>query len=269
MFNGLVGYAGEVADGAQAAWDHAEENDARYKSGDVEGGVEADLAFLGGLAQRSHNAGCGGRLAAVLSAGWLRDLDPRAFDRGYRAAPFGDLVIDTGVMAVAPAVLEEGLAASAERSAMQRLAAAEAEALAPRAGVLRDPKSVAEFTLAERLDLQIKHQALISRLRRGDVEMPSGWMSAQLMGDLTVATGQEVALIRIGNQRLLRLGGADSAYVGDATRLIAHTHPSGVLRFSTGAESDMTVFTDILTRQRSSVLVAPDGTAVRLPIPRP
>jgi len=64
MFNGLVGYAGEVADGAQAAWDHAEESDARYKSGDVEGGAEADLAFLGGLAQRSHNAGCGGRWAA-------------------------------------------------------------------------------------------------------------------------------------------------------------------------------------------------------------
>ena len=63
--------------------------------------------------------------------GWLRDLDPRAFDRGYRAAPFGDLVIDTGVMAVAPALLEEGLAASAERAAAGRLAAAEAEALAP------------------------------------------------------------------------------------------------------------------------------------------
>jgi hypothetical protein len=95
------------------------------------------------------------------------------------------------------------------------------------------------------------------------------------MGELTVATGREVALIRIGNQRLLRLGTVDEfghgVRLGDANRVIAHTHPSGELRFSVGPDSDMTVFTNPLlnlTGQRSSVLVAPDGTAVRLPIPR-
>jgi hypothetical protein len=105
--------------------------------------------------------------------------------------------------------------------------------------------------------------------------MPSGSMSAQLMGELTVATGREVALIRIGNRRLLRLGIVDEyghgVRLADAERVIAHTHPSGELRFSVGPDSDMAVFTDPLlnlTRQRSSVLIAPDGTAVRLPIPR-
>jgi hypothetical protein len=57
----------------------------------------------------------------------------------------------------------------------------------------------------------------------------------------------------------------------DADRLIAHTHPSGVLQFSVGPESDMAVFTNPLLnllKQKSSILVAPDGTVVRLPIPR-
>ena len=101
--------------------------------------------------------------------------------------------------------------------------------------------------------------------------MPSGSMSAQLMSELTVATGKEVALIRIGNQRFLRLGTSDGVPVGDAERLIAHTHPSGELRFSVGPDSDMAVFTDPLlnlTKQKSSVLIAPDGSAVRLPIQR-
>jgi hypothetical protein len=105
--------------------------------------------------------------------------------------------------------------------------------------------------------------------------MPVGSVSAQLMGELTVATGREVALIRIGDQRLLRLGFVDDVGHGvrmwDADRVIAHTHLSGELRFSVGPDSDIAVFTDPrfnLTRQKSSVLVAPDGTAVRLPIPR-
>ncbi len=149
---------------------------------------------------------------------------------------------------------------------------------------LRDPKSVADFTRAEQLDLQLKHRALISRLEQGDVPMPPGAMAirhpvtglvttspTQLMGELTVATGREVALVRIGNQRWLRLGKSDGVVVIDADRVIAHTHPSGELRFSVGPDSDMTVFTNPLlnlAKQKSSVLVAPDGTAVRLPIQR-
>jgi len=93
----------------------------------------------------------------------------------------------------------------------------------------------------------------------------------QLMGELTVATGREVALIRIGNQRFLRLGNSDGVAVIDADRVIAHTHPSGVLKFSVGRDRDVAVFNNPslkLSKQKSSVLIAPDDTAVRLPIPR-
>ncbi|MCH7725027.1 MAG: hypothetical protein IH991_00900 [Planctomycetes bacterium] len=130
---------------------------------------------------------------------------------------------------------------------------------------------MSDFTLAQRLDLQTKHQALINVLQRGDVAMPSGGASARLMGELTVATGREVGLIRVGGRRVLRLGDADSIFMADANRVIAHTHPSGVLRFSgeVGGElGDIPSFLRYQPRQRSSVLIAPDGSAVRLPIPR-
>jgi hypothetical protein len=142
-------------------------------------------------------------------------------------------------------------------------------------GNLRDPKSIADFTYAERFRLDITHRELITKLQAGDVPMPVGSVSAELMGELTVATGRELALIRKGNQRWLRLGFVDDVGhgvgMGDADRVIAHTHLSGELRFSIGPDSDIAVFTNPalkLTRQKSSVLIAPDGTAVRLPIPR-
>lgn len=98
------------------------------------------------------------------------------------------------------------------------------------------------------------------------------------MGDLTAATGREVALIRIGDKRLLRLGKADGIEVWNADRVIAHTQPSGELRWSVGPDSDMAVFTNPNLRlinpnsrvnmQKSSILVGPCGTWERLPIPR-
>jgi hypothetical protein len=145
-----------------------------------------------------------------------------------------------------------------------------------RAGTsLRDPKSITDYSYAERFQLDITHRELITELLKGDVPMPPGKMSAKLMGELTVATGRELALIRKGGQRWLRLGFGDDVGHGvlldDANRVIAHTHLSGELRFSIGPDSDMATFTNPalkLTKQKSSVLIAPDGTAVRLPIPR-
>lgn len=134
-----------------------------------------------------------------------------------------------------------------------------------------DPKSINDFTLAQRLDLQFKHQALINSLQRGDVAMPSGAASARLMGELTAATGREVGRIRVGGKRVLRLGDADSIFMADAERAIAHTHPSGILQFSgeVGGElGDIPSFLKYQPRQHSSVLIAPDGTGVRLSIPR-
>lgn len=101
--------------------------------------------------------------------------------------------------------------------------------------------------------------------------MQPGTVISQLMGELTVASGREVGLIRIGNQRVLRLGWADGIDLSDAKRVIAHTHPSGDLRFSGqlgGLDGDIPMFRLNQPRQRSSVLIAPDGSAVRLPIPR-
>jgi len=166
MLGALGDYAGEVRDGAQAAWDHAEENDDRYKSGDILGGLQADTAFLGGFAQRSSNVGCGGRWAARQHAKWLRDLNPRAFDRGYRAAPFGDAVIDTGALAVAPAMLEERIALASEQAAARRLAAAEAEGLIPRARLVSDPNELRQYAISEAERLL---QSGMSKTERGPV----------------------------------------------------------------------------------------------------
>jgi hypothetical protein len=147
---------------------------------------------------------------------------------------------------------------------------------------LRDPKSISDYTFAERFQLDIKHRELITKLLKGDVPMPPGSVSAELMGELAVATGREIGLLRKGNQRFLRLGFVDDVGHGvrmdDADRVIAHSHLSGELRFSVGPDSDMALFTNPdlkltnpstrITMHKSSVLVAPDGKAKRLPIPR-
>jgi hypothetical protein len=141
---------------------------------------------------------------------------------------------------------------------------------APVSGLYGDAKSVSQFTLAERIDLQMKHQGLIRQLQQGDVHMPSGSMSAKLMGELTTATGREVGLIRVDGRRLLRMGDADSIFMGDAQRVIGHTHPSGVLRFSGevgGRSGDIPSFMQFQPMQKSSLLIGPDGTAVRQVIP--
>jgi hypothetical protein len=145
-------------------------------------------------------------------------------------------------------------------------------AFAPRGGRYLDPKSVSDFTLAERLDLRTTHQSLINLLERGrDVSMPSGAASSKLMGEITAATGREVGLIRVGGKRVLRMGTIDEIDMSDASRVIAHTHPSGDLRFSGvlgGGDGDIPMFRLNQPKQRSSGLIAPDGTFIRLPIPR-
>ena len=57
----------------------------------------------------------------------------------------------------------------------------------------------------------------------------------------------------------------------DADRVTAHRHVSGDHRFGAGQDGDMADITSPnlnLIRQKSSVLIAPDGSAARLPIPR-
>ncbi len=139
------------------------------------------------------------------------------------------------------------------------------------AGQFLESRSAGNFPLSQRIDLQLKHQTQIRLLQQGDVAAPAGTVNRQLLGELTVATGREVGLIRVENQRVLRLGGPDSINLADAKRVIAHTHPSGDLRFSGrlgGQTGDIPAFREFQPRQRSSVLIGPDGRAIRLPIPR-
>jgi hypothetical protein len=142
-------------------------------------------------------------------------------------------------------------------------------------GLMRT-KHLNSFSADEVIAAMDKHSDLISQLRNGPVVMPSGSLSSQLMGELTLATSKEVGLWRLADgSRVLNLGlrGSVGAPSG-ATRLIAHTHPSGVLNFSDHVNAagtrvgDVAAFSKLLPNQRSSVLIGPSGAARRLMIPR-
>ncbi|HEY8962525.1 MAG TPA: RHS repeat-associated core domain-containing protein [Luteolibacter sp.] len=94
--------------------------------------------------------------------------------------------------------------------------------------------------------------------------MPRDFSIRHLMADVTAVTGNEVGLFRLADgSRVLRMGGPDFVGVGsDVRRVIGHTHPSGVLRFS-GAD----IFQLNRLRQRSSVLIDPVSTmGSRVPV---
>lgn len=85
-----------------------------------------------------------------------------------------------------------------------------------------------------------------------------------LMADVTAVTGNEVGLFRLANgSRVLRMGGPDYVEVGsDVTRVIGHTHPSGILQFSSAD-----IFQLNRLGQRSSVIIDPVSTAgARVPV---
>jgi RHS repeat-associated protein len=126
------------------------------------------------------------------------------------------------------------------------------------------------INMADQVLLSIKYQSLINDLSRAPVQVRPGQVSRHLMGDLTTASGREVGLVRVDGQRYLVLGESDRIDLSWAERVIAHTHTSGDLRFSGelgGLEGDIPSFRIYQPTQRSSVLIAPDGRAVRLPIP--
>jgi hypothetical protein len=141
----------------------------------------------------------------------------------------------------------------------------------PRTAVLADAAGESGINLADQAFLRIKYQSLLTDLSRAPVAVRPGSVSSELIGELTTASGREVGLVRAGGQRYLVLGDSSSIDLSWADRVIAHSHPSGDLRFSGalgGAEGDIPSFRLYQPGQRSSVLIGPDGTAVRLPIPR-
>jgi RHS repeat-associated protein len=119
-WNGLVQRATDVIDGARAFWDHAEKNDARYKSGKFEEGAKGDAAYVGASLLRSDYTGCGGKVILAELAPWLRELDPEHFDLGNRSGPFWDTVGETLASVAVPELLERQLALAAGEGAWMR-----------------------------------------------------------------------------------------------------------------------------------------------------
>ncbi|MEW6735309.1 MAG: RHS repeat-associated core domain-containing protein [Acidobacteriota bacterium] len=140
-------------------------------------------------------------------------------------------------------------------------------------------KAANEYSTSEVLDLQFKHESLIRILSRGeDKVIRRGTYPAQelanLMGEITIATGREVGLLRVGGQRVLRLGDSVSVFTGDAERVIAHTHPSGKLKLSDNFINgerfgDIPTFQNYHPKQRSTIIIGPTGQGGRFFIPRP
>jgi len=105
----------------------------------------------------------------------------------------------------------------------------------------------------------------IARLKGGEVLLASTAVSRTkaavfgLMGELTAATGAEVALLRMSQGRVLRLGFSDVKEVPaiGALRVIAHSHPSGKLGIS--GDDFRVAFLDPKRKQRSTIVVGPSG----------
>ncbi len=106
----------------------------------------------------------------------------------------------------------------------------------------------------------------LRRLEMGaHIEVPAGTKGIlTMMSDLSVVSGKEVALVRLqSGRRVLMMGSAGRVNVKGATRIIAHTHPEGSLRFSS---PDVRVLQS--RGQHSSVIISPrEKIGVRLPVP--
>jgi hypothetical protein len=98
----------------------------------------------------------------------------------------------------------------------------------------------------------------------GQVVAPRGSVSASMMGEISTEAGAEVGLFRLQTgERVLALGGPHSVPIPPGTqRIIAHTHPGGILQFSAADISALTA-----RGQLSSVLIDLLGRANRVPVP--
>ena len=106
-----------------------------------------------------------------------------------------------------------------------------------------------------------KHAEVIGQLEAGEnVVVPADAPYVETMSELTVATGREVALLRLEDGRqILTMGDKSSVELPSDVKIIAHTHPGGRLWFSKEDEAALHA-----AGQDSSVLIGPGGKAVRL-----
>jgi hypothetical protein len=109
---------------------------------------------------------------------------------------------------------------------------------------------------------------MLERLRLGaQIEMPAGTRGIRrIISDLSVVSGNEIALIRLeSGRRVLTMGGPNAVRIPKtARRVIAHTHPMGSLRLSA---ADIHALNRL--EQRSTVVISPrDDIAVRVRVTR-
>ena len=113
------------------------------------------------------------------------------------------------------------------------------------------------------LKLRWEHRDLIRQLNQGDVAVDAMQVVRTKssvfgrMGEITAATGREVALIRTEAGLVLRLGTRGRVNVAGATRVIAHTHPSGRLGLS--IDDYISVFNHPTRAHRSTIVIGPSG----------
>lgn len=126
-------------------------------------------------------------------------------------------------------------------------------------GALRTPK-VGFFKCWQ---LWWKHRLLVMRLRQGDVLLEPIQAGAdresifRLMGELTSASGREIALLRTPHGRVLRMGISRQVGIQGAIRVIAHTHSNG--RIGLSVEDFLVIFLNPQRRHRSTIIIGPTG----------
>lgn len=133
-------------------------------------------------------------------------------------------------------------------------------------GFLRPNAAIGRLGLADNALGQVDN-VMLDRLRLGaQVEVPAGTQGIRkAMSDLSVVSGNEVALIRMeSGRRLIVMGGPNTIALPPRTaRIIAHTHPQGSLRFSAPDIRALNA-----RGQRSSVIISPrEDFGIRLPVP--
>ena len=166
---------------------------------------------------------------------------------------------------------------TSEKAAIKSPIEAEAKDAASVAVGRQRDVSVAAIPQQWRDAARARHATLLDRLEKGEaIALPAKDLgdaeTYQLMSELTMATGHEVALLRTDDsngywkslgepdgQQFLVLGDTSSINLPKDVKVLAHTHPGGDLRLSEEDEAALGA-----RNQTSSVVVGASGKAVRL-----
>ncbi|HHK41133.1 MAG TPA: hypothetical protein ENJ50_01840 [Planctomycetaceae bacterium] len=183
---------------------------------------------------------------------------------GAGFATVGDFTGTLRKVRKATSAVDEAAEAASDATAATRKADAAVDSAAA-AGKVDVPGGGAVGGVADDVLGQVD-KILLERLKLGaQIEIPPGTQGIRkTMSDLSVVSGNEVALVRLRNgKRVLVMGEPNAVKLPPNTVLIiAHTHPKGSLRFSA---ADLRALN--ARGQRSSVLISPrEDFGIRLPV---